>query len=127
VPHLIIECSANVADVTDLHAMSQALHAAAISSGVASLDALRTRLVVHDHYVIADQRPENKFVAVTGRFLQGRSLDDKQRLAGALMDAMVGQFGVAERDVTLSVEYQEIDAQTRLNRNSLKARLESST
>ena len=124
-PHLIIECSANAAEVTDLHAMSQALHAAAIASGVAALDALRTRLVIHDHYLIADQRPENTFVAVTCRFLEGRSLADKQRLTGALMDAMVEHLGDAERDITLSVEYQEIDAATRLNRNSLKVRLEA--
>ena len=114
-----------MAEVTDLHAMSHALHAAAIASGVAPLDALRTRLVVHDHYLVADLRPENKFVAVSGRFLEGRSLADKQRLSGALMDAMVEHLGDAERDITLSVEYQEIDAATRLNRNTLKVRLES--
>jgi hypothetical protein len=43
------------------------------------------------------------------------------------MDAMVDQLGDAERDFTLSVEYQQIVAATRLNRNTLKARSETTT
>ena len=121
-PHVTIECSANVGQITDLDQLAAALHAAAIATGVAPLDALRTRVVVHDRYVIADALPENKFIAVSGRFLQGRSIDDKQRLVGALMDALVTHLGDAERDIALSVEYQEIDPATRLNRNSLQAR-----
>jgi 5-carboxymethyl-2-hydroxymuconate isomerase len=124
-PHLTIECSANVRDVTDLHQMARALHAAAIETGVAPLDGLRTRVVVHELYVIADERPENKFIAVSGRFLQGRSLDDKRTMTQALMDALVAHLGDDERDVSLSVEFNEIDADTRLNRNTLKARLEN--
>jgi 5-carboxymethyl-2-hydroxymuconate isomerase len=127
VPHLIIECSANVADVTDLDAMSMAIHAAAIESGVAPMDGLRTRMVVHQRYLIADQRPENKFIAITGRFMAGRPLEAKQRLVNAVMDALVAHLGDTEHDMTLSAEYQEIDPDTRLNRNTLKARLESGT
>jgi 5-carboxymethyl-2-hydroxymuconate isomerase len=126
-PHLVVECSANVADITDVDVMIHALHDAAIATGVAPLDALRTRLVVHQHYVIADERPENKFVAVSGRFLRGRAIEDQQRLTTALMDALVQHLGEAERDIALSVEYQEIVPETRLNRNSLQVRLESGT
>jgi 5-carboxymethyl-2-hydroxymuconate isomerase len=124
-PHLTIECSANVSDVTDLRQMARALHAAAIGTGVAPLDGLRTRVVVHELYVIADERPENKFIAVSGRFLQGRSLDDKRTMTQALMDALVAHLGDDEHDMSLSVEFNEIDADTRLNRNTLKARLEN--
>lgn len=124
-PHLTIECSANVGDVTDLTELAAAVHAAAIATGVAPLDGLRTRVLVHDLYVIADARPENKFIAVSGRFLRGRSLDQKQRLVNAVMDAIVGHLGQAEHDMAISVEYHEIDPDTRLNRNTLKARLET--
>jgi len=123
-PHITIECSGNV-DASHLDDLPRVVHAAAIASGVAPLDALRTRLVVHDRYVIADQRPENKFIAVTARLGAGRTVEDKQRLASALMDALVGHLGEAERDTALSVECQEIDPATRINRNNLKARLET--
>lgn len=124
-PHITIECSANVA-ADDLDELPGLVHAAAIASGVAPLDALRTRLVVHDRYVIADRRPENKFIAVTARLGAGRTVEDKQRLAGAVMDAIVGHLGTAERDTALSVECQDIEPTARLNRNNLKARLEFS-
>lgn len=122
-PHITIECSANVG-ADDLDGLPRVVHAAAIASGVAPLDALRTRLVVHDRYVIADDLPENKFIAVTARLGAGRTAAEKQRLAGAVMDAIVGHLGAAERDTALSVECQDIDLASRINRNNLKARLE---
>ena len=122
-PHITIECSANV-ETTHLDSIPRVVHEAAIATGVAPLDALRTRLVVHDRYVIADQRAENKFIAVTARLGAGRSVEDKQRLAGAVMDAIVGHLGADERDTALSVECQDIDPATRINRNNLMARQE---
>lgn len=122
-PHITIECSANI-DTRHLDAMPRVVHEAAIATGVAPLDALRTRLVVHERYVIADQRPENKFIAVIARLGAGRSPEDKQRLAGAVMDAIVSLLGVDERDAALSVECQDIDPVSRINRNNLRARLE---
>ena len=121
-PHITVECSANV-ETTHLDALPRVVHEAAIASGVAPLDALRTRLVVHDRYVIADDRPENKFIAVTARLGAGRSVEDKQRLVGAVMDAVVGQLGAAERDTALSVECQDIDPASRVNRNNLAVRV----
>jgi len=122
-PHITIECSANV-ETTQLDSIPRVVHEAAIATGVAPLDALRTRLVVHDRYVIADQRAENKFIAVTARLGAGRSVADKHRLASAVMKAIVGHLGPAERDTALSVECQDIDPATRINRNNLKARQE---
>jgi 5-carboxymethyl-2-hydroxymuconate isomerase len=122
-PHITIECSGNV-DTLLLDDIPRVVHAAAIATGVAPLDALRTRLVVHDRYVIADQRPENKFIAVTARLGAGRTVADKQRLASAVMDAIVSHLGAAERDTALSVECQDIDPTTRINRNNLTARSE---
>lgn len=124
-PHLTIECSANVRDITDVGALARSVHAAAIATGVAPLDGLRTRVVVHEVYVIADQRPENKFIAVSGRFMQGRTIEARKALAAAVMDALVAHLGDDEHDISLSVEYNEIDPETRLNRNTLKARLEA--
>ena len=124
-PHITIECSGNV-DAVHLDEIPHVVHAAAIATGVAPLDALRTRLVVHDRYVIADQRQENKFIAVTARLGAGRTVADKQRLATAVMDAIVRHLGAAEVDTALSVECQDIEPTTRINRNNLKARLETS-
>jgi 5-carboxymethyl-2-hydroxymuconate isomerase len=119
-PHLIIEYSANVAGHVDIDGLVGALHDAALASGIADLDALRTRAVPRDHYAVADRHPDNAFVAVTARLGAGRSLDDQQRLLGTLIDTLDQTLGAAGDTMMLSVEYQEIDPTRRINRNHLR-------
>ena len=119
-PHLIIEYSANAADHVDIDRLVDALHDAALASGVAALDALRTRAVARDHYAVADRHPDNAFVAVTARLGAGRSHDDQQRFLDTLIDTLDDTVGAAGRTMMLSVEYQEIDPTRRINRNHLR-------
>lgn len=119
-PHLIIEYSANVADAVEPHELVAALHDAALATGIASLDALRTRAAARDVYAIADRHEDNAFVAVTARLGAGRSEDDKQRMLTALMDALRGFLGDARQTMMLSVEYQDIDPALRINENHLR-------
>lgn len=119
-PHLTIEYSANVADLVDIDDLVSNLHDAAIDTGIAALDALRTRAVRREHYAIADRHPDNAFIAVTARLGAGRSDDDQQRLLGELMAALDDTLGAAASTVMLSVELQEIDPSRRLNRNHLR-------
>lgn len=119
-PHLTIEYSANVADHVDIDHLVGALHDAALATGVAALDALRTRAVRRDHYAIADRHADNAFVAVTARLGAGRSHDDQQRFLDALMTALDTTVAHAGRTMMLSVEYQEIDPNRRINRNHLR-------
>jgi 5-carboxymethyl-2-hydroxymuconate isomerase len=116
-PHLIIEHSSNVAGV-DL--LVDALHDAALATGIAAVDALRTRAARRDVYAVADRHPDNGFVAVTARLGPGRSDDEKHRLLTALIDALDDVLGEARSNLMLSVEYQEIDAEFRINRNHLR-------
>lgn len=120
-PHLIIEHSSNVADRVDITALVDALHDAALATGIAPVDALRTRAVARDHYAIADRHPDNAFVAVTARFGAGRVDDDKRRFVEALMTALDDTVGDARGTMMLSVEYQEIDPEFRVNRNHLRS------
>lgn len=119
-PHLIIEYSSNVADHVDIDRLVDALHDAALASGVADLDALRTRGAARDRYAVADRHPDNAFVAVTARLGAGRSHDDRQRLLDTLIAALDDTVGAAGRTMMLSVEYQEIDSSRRINRNHLR-------
>ena len=119
-PHLTIEYSANVTDHVSIDALVDALHDAALGTGIAALDALRTRAVRRDHYAIADRHPDNAFIAVTARLGAGRSADDQQRLLDVLMTALDDTVGTAGRTMMLSVEYQEIDPERRINRNHLR-------
>jgi 5-carboxymethyl-2-hydroxymuconate isomerase len=124
-PHLIIEHSSNVATQhggpIDVPSLARCLHRAALDTGIAPLDALRTRVSERPIYVIADGEPDNMFIAVTARLGAGRSEADQQRLVTALMAALDSFLGDAQRTMMLSVEYQEIDDRRRINKNNLRA------
>ncbi len=120
-PHLIIEYSANVADVADVSQLVGAVHDAALATGIAPLDALRTRAVAREQYAIADRDPSNKFIAVTARLGAGRSDNEKDSLVEALMNALDQFLGDAQKTIMLSVEYQDIDPARRINQNNLRA------
>lgn len=123
-PHLIIEFSANACTTTggpvDIDGLVDALHDAALDTGVAPLDGLRTRAVGRNHYAIADRDPDNAFIAVTARLGAGRSEADRRRLVESLMDALERFLGDAAQTMMLSVEYQEIDPDMRINRNHVR-------
>jgi 5-carboxymethyl-2-hydroxymuconate isomerase len=121
-PHIVIEYSANLAEVVDIQDLVDGVHAAALADGLPALDALRTRAAVRDHFRVADGRPEFAFVAVVARIGPGRSADDKRRFLGVLIEAVDGRLEpVADRcQVALSAEIQEIDPELRINRNHVR-------
>jgi 5-carboxymethyl-2-hydroxymuconate isomerase len=123
-PHLTIEFSANTCSScggpVDVDALVDRLHDAALATGVATVDALRTRAVGRQHYAIGDRHPDNMFVAVTVRVGAGRNDADKRLLVDALVDALDDEVGEARRTMMLSVELQEIDPAFRVNRNHLR-------
>ena len=120
-PHVIVEYSANLEAQADMAAVVDAVHAAALATGIAPLDGLRTRASVRSLYRIADGHPENAFVAVLARLGPGRTPEEKQRLIEALMGAVETALGSAAANAMLSVEYQEIDPELRVNKNNLRA------
>lgn len=120
-PHITLEYSGNLADATDIDQLVRAVHAAALDTGVAALDALRTRAVARDHYAIADLDDDNMFLAVVARLGAGRSDADKHRLLDALMSAIELHLGdEGQRTLMISVEYQEIDPTFRINKNNVR-------
>ncbi|MGK0276135.1 MAG: 5-carboxymethyl-2-hydroxymuconate isomerase [Ilumatobacter sp.] len=123
-PHLIVEHSANVEHVP---LILEAVHAAALGTGLASIDALRTRAACREGYVIGDRHPDNAFIALTARLGPGRSGDEKQLLIDALMTAIEATVGEAADHMMLSVEIQEIDPAMRLNHNHLRAHIAART
>ena len=123
-PHLFIEHSANVEDQVDIAAVVDALHDAALATGTAAIDALRTRAIRRDVVAIADRHPDNAFVAVIIRIGAGRDDAEKRSLAEALMRALDDVLGSAQASMMLSVEVQEIEPAFRLNKNNLRAGVE---
>jgi len=126
-PHVIIEFSAPTGSTqggpVDIDALVDAVHDAALATGTANIDALRTRSVGRNHFAVGDRHPDNGFIAVTARLGAGRSVEERQAFASALLDAVELNVGAAAEHLMLSAEVQEIDPDTRINRNHLRSRI----
>lgn len=120
-PHIVIECSANLGDRVNLDELVDRVHRAALATGVFPIGGLRTRVAERSRYRIADGDPENGFVDVVVRIGQGRDLATKQRAAQAIFaevcDALKAAF--ESSPLGISLEMQEIDPELSLRHNNL--------
>ena len=127
-PHIIIEHSANLAELADIGELVAAVHAAALDDGLPALDALRTRAVSRQHYRIADGNPAYGFVYVTARIGPGREPETIQRFLNRLIDTVDEVLAPLQTNhpVAISAEVQLIDPALRINRNHIRTHLRTS-
>ena len=127
-PHIIIEYSANLAELTDTDALLAAVHAAALDDGLPAVAGLRTRAVSRDHYRIADGDPSYGFVCLTARIGPGREPEMIQRFLTRLIETVDAMLAPLQPDhpIALSAEVQLIDPALRINRNHIRTHLAQS-
>jgi 5-carboxymethyl-2-hydroxymuconate isomerase len=124
-PHVIVEYSANLERDVSPRQLVDALHRAALETGVMPIGGLRTRAERRDVYAVADGDPENAFVAVLVRLGQGRDAETRRRVAEDLMRVLERETAEAfkTRGLGLTVEVQEIDGTASLKTNNLHERV----
>src|SRR5260370_30035102 len=87
-PHVVIECSANLDDLVEIDEVVRQLHDSALSTGVFPLGGIRTRVHVVEHYRIADGNLANAFAHVEIAIGQGRDLPTRRHAAETLFHAL---------------------------------------
>ena len=121
-PHLIVEYSANLVPELNIDGLVAALHETAAGIDALPLANIRTRAERRDVYRVADCHPDNAFVAVYLRVLEGRPLDVRQS-AGEVLFARLKTFVaplLETRPMALSFEVQEIKQDTRLAHSNIQ-------
>jgi 5-carboxymethyl-2-hydroxymuconate isomerase len=120
-PHQIIEVSSNLSEKLDLSELVQALHQCAAQQDALPLGGLRTRVHIASHCLIADQSPDYGFIAVYLRIAEGRPLETRQEMGTALYECLCKHIDEKLNDapIALSYEIQEINTETRWNRNKI--------
>jgi len=124
-PHLIIEYSANVAEHHDIQNLVSTSHQAAIDHGLPPVEGLRTRAVSRDNYLVANGNPDYAFIALHVRIGPGRSDQEKTTFITQVLDAAQAQI-VSETGplaISWSIELNEINPATRINRNEVRAHM----
>ena len=119
--HIQIEYSANLRERIDFPRFLEAVHAAALATGVFPIGGLRTRAYPAEHYRIADGHPENAFVHTMLRVGHGRDVETRKRACDTIFAAICEQLSdLFERiPLGLSLEMQEIDPVLTLKKNNL--------
>lgn len=119
--HIVIEYSAGLRDRLDLAAFVEAVHQAALATGVFPIGGIRTRAYAAEHYVIADGHPDNAFVHLSLKVGHGRDLEARKRACEAVFEAACRYLAPLFEAVPLgiSLEMQEIDPVLTFKKNNL--------
>ena len=120
-PHVIIEYSANLEADLPPRVLAEALHAAALETGVFPIGGLRTRLARRDIYVIGDGHADNRFIHVQARIGAGRSAEVREKAAAQMFARLkaVTAAAFAARPLGLTLEIVEIDPVGSMKHNNL--------
>ena len=88
---------------------------------------MRTRLKRREHFRVGDGSPDNAFVHIDIRARKGRPLEQKKHAVQTIYDQANKTLDhvFKARPLALTVEFHEIDSDTRLLRNGLRERAAS--
>lgn len=111
-PHIVVDYSANLDDLMDVHGLCVALKDAAAATGVFPAAGIRVRAHASRHSVVADGDPGHGFVDITIRLAAGRTQDRKTLAIDAIFEAAQAFTAdhMAHHPFMLSLELREIDA-----------------
>ncbi len=120
-PHITLECSANLAERVDFDGLVRTVHEAALETGVFPSGGTRTRLVSHDRYRVADGDPGNAFAHAVLRIGQGRDAATKHAAGSHVFAALCRALAAAYAagPLAISLEIQEIDGASSFRQNNL--------
>ena len=126
-PHLRIEYSPNTDEHADILRVCQAAHKAMKESKVFPLAGIRVRAFAATHCIVADDHPDNNFMAMTLSVGTGRERSTL-KAAGDLVFAGVQQAlakQLATPHFALSLEIREISADLSWKDTPIHSRLSS--
>ncbi len=124
-PHLTMEYSANLEAKADIAALCRSAKAAMMDTGLFELGAVRVRALRCENYAIADEAPENAFLAVLIRIGAGRTLEEKKRVGETLHSTLSQVLAplFATPHFALSIDLFENDPALSWKKNAIHARL----
>ena len=113
-PHLTLEYSSNLKPKRDLHQLFQVFHHVLHQVGGINLENCKSRARVAEQFLIGAGEPDNGFVHLDIRFIEGRSLATKQSIGERIKHELMDCFGVSSGDDTIqiTVEIQDIHKAT---------------
>ncbi len=113
-PHFVLECSDNIVESIEPKEFFSALHELLISSGPFNLQEIKSRVIRHQEYFMADGSPDKAFVHLTLSILEGREIGLQKTVGKKLLEFLKERFQQSgqKRDLALSLEIREMSRET---------------
>lgn len=121
--HFILEYSCNLpTQELRLDALFAKLHEAAVASGIFPLAGIRSRAHRCEEFRVADGKPGNAFAHLMVRLGPGRSAAELKLAFESLRETLDHHFDplFGTHRLALSLEFVELHAELRFNRNNLR-------
>ncbi|MFG6668205.1 5-carboxymethyl-2-hydroxymuconate Delta-isomerase [Halomonas sp. HNIBRBA4712] len=124
-PHLHIEYSPDLEQRIDMNDVCKAAHRVMTASALFPTAGIRIRAFAADHCIVADDHPDNDFLAMTLSVGSGRSQADLKAAGDQLFAAVQSVLAspLATPHFALSLEIREIDAALSWKDTPIHARL----
>lgn len=110
-PHIVIEYSRGAGERVPIEALTTAVHRCIRDGGVVKPKAVRTFAREATFSCVADEHPQNHFIQIIIRMAPGRTLETKQQLVRATLQAarVAAAPALSEGRLGLRVDLYESD------------------
>ena len=105
-PHCILEASDNLLDAPDWGALLASLHAALVDTGLFNEADIKSRVILHRHFRVADGAPDRAFATLDLQIMEGREDEVKARLSDLLMPVLAEAFPRTSAAMRLNLTVQ---------------------
>ena len=119
-PHFILEYSDNILEKLDHKDFFTRLHSLLVKSGPFRLSDIKSRVVSHSRYHVAEGGQSNGFVHLSPSILSGRDLAVRQAVGNRIMAFLRKEFARSFETLNCSItlEIKEIDRDTYVKEES---------
>jgi 5-carboxymethyl-2-hydroxymuconate isomerase len=107
-PHLHLEYSSNLPDRVASRDLMRAFHAVLADHGV-SVGNCKSRAEERRVFLVGDGSPEESFVHLDVRLLEGRTPETKRSIGDALLAILVDAYQQARPNPQITVEVRDIE------------------
>ncbi len=105
-PHCILEASDNLLDPPDWRGLLGRINRTLVDTGLFAEADIKSRLLRHDCFVVADGAPDRAFVTLEVQLLEGRPDEVKAQLSEALLQVLRSAFPHSQAGMKLNLTVQ---------------------
>ncbi len=120
-PHLILEASSNIIETNDkVKVILQDCQNLLVERLPTKLTSCKSRLVLHDVFVLGDNNPANAFVHLSVRILKGRSANLINEVSKLLVEVLSQGFSKSSEQLHLGISVEITDLNDNYSSTTIK-------